>query len=834
MKAEAEPGLANARATYNEVEAMLENFMQDIRYGIRTLAKNPGFTVVAVLTLALGIGANTAIFSVVQNVLLRPLPYTQPENLVEIWNTYPPQVPRAGLSPGDYADWRQQAKSFSEMGAYADVSYGFNLTGEGQARRVLVGYASSSLFPMLGVRALAGRSFVPEEDNAGSALVVLLSHPLWEGRFSGDLQVVGHTVTLDDKRYTVVGILPAGFQFLRWADVWMPLGQFNDDLTEHVHHAFVGIARLKTGVIISQARAEINQLNQQSATAYPVEHKNFGVLVQKLQDPSAEKLRNTLLVLFGAVGLVLLIACANIMNLLLVRNAVREKEAAVRTALGANQWRLIRQLLTESLLLSFLGGGLGLLLAAGGLKILNSFVPADLAVLRETGLNGWVLGFTLAVCLVAGLGCGLLPAVRTLNTNLAGTLKQGSKGASAVGHHKTHDLLVISEVAMALVPLIGAGLLLRSFQHLLHVDPGFQTEHILTLEVQQPSLTFAQYGQLSDEEQTNLTRNQSLQFERIAGQIRTLPGVKEVGGIDDLPLGTEWRQALRFVIEGQPPLVAGARPLAQFRTVSLSYFSTLQIPLRAGRLFNPEDWRLTNILINDTMARRFWPGGDALGKRIDICSFDKKPCWRSIVGIVGNVHQFELEGEPTFDVYFSAGWTPYFIIRTASDPTAVAAAATDVIHRADRSLPVTHVMTMDALLSDSLSPRLFSAVLIGVFAILALALAAVGIYGVMSYTVSQRRQEIGIRMALGAQPGNVQSMILGHSVKLTLIGVGLGLAGAFALVRFLTSLLFGVGAYDAVTFIGVPVLLAAVAIVASYLPARRAVRVDPIVALRYE
>src|SRR5882672_4766736 len=802
---------------------MLENFMQDIRYGMRTLAKNPGFTVVAVLTLALGIGANTAIFSVVQNLLLRALPYTQPENLVEIWNTYPPQVPRAGLSPGDYADWRQQAKSFSEMGAYADVSYGFNLTGEGQARRVLVGYASSSLLPMLGVRALAGRSFVPEEDKAGSALVVLLSHPLWEGRFGGDLQVVGHTVTLDNKRYTVAGILPAGFQFLRWADVWMPLGQFNDDLTEHVHHAFVAIARLKTGVTISQARAEINQLNQQSATAYPVEHKNFGVLVQKLQDPSAEKLRSTLLVLFGAVGLVLLIACANIMNLLLVRNAAREKEAAVRTALGANQWRLIRQLLTESLLLSFLGGGLGLLLAAGGLKILNSFVPADLAVLRETGLNGWVLGFTLAVCLLAGLGCGLLPAVRTLNANLVGTLKQGSKGASAAGHHKTHDL-----------PVIGAGLLLRSFQHLLHVDPGFQTEHILTLEVQQPSLTFAQYSQLSDEEQTNLTRNQSLQFEQIAVQIRALPGVKEVGGIDDLPLGTELRQARRFVIEGQPPLVAGARPLAQFRTVSLSYFSTLQIPLRAGRLFNPEDWRQTNILINDTMARRFWPNGDALGKRIDFCSFDKKPCWLSIVGIVGNVHQFELEGEPTFDVYFSAGWTPYFIIRTASDPTAMAAAATDVIQRADASLPITHVLTMDALLSDSLSPRRFSAVLIAVFATLALALAAVGIYGVMSYTVSQRTQEIGIRMALGAQPGKVQGMILGHSVKLTLIGVGLGLAGAFALVRFLTSLLFGVGAYDAVTFIGVSVLLGGVAIAASYLPGRRAVRVDPIIALRYE
>jgi len=812
----------------------MENLMQDIRYCLRTLAKNSGFTLVAVLTLALGIGANTAIFSVVQNLLLRPLPYPQPESLVEIWNTYPPQVPRGGLSPGDYADWRREAKSFSEMGGYADVSHGFNLTGDGEPQRIQVGYASSSIFFMLGARVVAGRSFVPEEDRAGNAPVVLLSHRLWQGRYGGDPRVVGRTVTLDNHSYTIAGILPAGFQLLRWADMWMPLGQFDDDLTEHVHHAFAAIARLKPGVTLSDASAEIRQLNEQSAIAYPIEHKNFGVLVQKLQDPSAEKLRNTLLVLFGAVGLVLLIACANIVNLLLVRNAARQREVAVRTALGANQWRLVRQLLTESVLLSLLGGGLGLIFAVAGLKILKSFVPDDLAVLRETGLNGWVLGFTLAVCLAAGLACGLLPALRTLKTNLAGVLKQGSKGASTAGYQQTHSLLVISEVAMALVPLIGAGLLLRSFQHLLQVDPGFQTEHILTMEVQQPTLTFAQRNQLSLVEQSKLWEKQSLQFDQIAGQIRTLPGVREAGGVDDLPLGTEFRKAARFVIEGQPAIAAGARPIAQLRSASLSYFSALRIPLRAGRFFNQEDWSIANILINEAMARRFWPGGDALGKRIDLCSLDKQSCLYTIVGIVGNVHQFGLESEPTFDVYLAGGWTPYFVIRTGSDPATVAAAATDVIHRADASLPVTHVMTMDALLSGSVSPRRFSAVLIGAFAALALVLAAVGIYGVMSYTVSQRTQEIGIRMALGAQPGDVQGMILGHSAKLTLLGVGLGLAGSFVLVQFLTSLLFGVGAYDAVTFIGVSLLLAVVAMAAAYVPARRAVRVDPLIALRYE
>jgi putative ABC transport system permease protein len=812
----------------------MENFLKDIRYGLRTLAKNPGFTIVAVLTLALGIGANTAIFSVVENVLLRPLPYPQPGNLVQIWNTYPPQVPRAALSPGDYADWRQQNASFSEMGCYAHISQGFNLTGEGEPQRVLGSYASAGLFPLLGIRLAAGRYFIAEEDRAGSSPVVILSHHLWQSRFGGDAAVIGRTIKLDNQRYTVVGVLPADFRLLRWPDLWMPIGQYGDDLTEHVHHAFIGVARVKTGVTLAQARDEVVRLNQQETIQYPDSHKFFGVLVEPMEDPSAAKLQGILLVLSGAVGLVLLIACANIVNLLLVRNAGREREVAVRTALGASSWRLSRQLLTESMLLSLAGGALGIILAVGGLRTLMAFVPADLGVLRESGLNSAVLAFTAAVCVATGIICGLLPALRTLRANLAGTLKQGSKGTSGSGRRRTHNFLVISEIAMALVPLIGAGLLLRSFQHLLEVDPGFRVDHILTMEVEQAALPFAQAKQLSQEEWIQIGQKQSLQFEQIVERIRALPGVKEAAGIDDLPLSSEFRQASRFVIEGQPIPNAGARPIVQFRTVSLGYFSTMGIPLRKGRFFTEDDWKVPRAVINETMERRFWPKSDALGKRINLCSLDPKPCWSTIIGVTGNVHQFGLDGEPTFDVYFVGGWTPYVVVRTASDPVALAAAVTEVIHKADPNLPVTHVMTMDGLLTDSISPRRFSATLVGVFAVLAVVLAAVGIYGVMSYTVSQRTQEIGVRVALGAQLASVRTMILGQTLKLTLIGVAIGLAGAFVVARFLTSLLFGVRTYDPVTFLGVASLLVAVALAASYLPARRAMRVDPIVALRYE
>ena len=808
--------------------------LQDIRYSARTLLKHPGFAAVAVLTLALGIGANTAIFSVVENVLLRPLPYPQPGNIVQIWNTYPPQVPRGALSPGDYADWRRQNASFSEMGGYAQISQGFNLTGEGEPQRVLGSYASAGLFPMLGIRLAAGRYFLPEEDRAGSSPVVMLSHRLWQSRFGGDPRVVGRTITLDNQGYAVAGVLPADFRLLRWPDLWMPVGQFGDDLTEHIHHAFNVVARLKPGVTMAQAQDEMKRLNEQETIKYPDSHKFFGVLVEPMEDSSVAKLRSILLVLSGAVGLVLLIACANIVNLLLVRNSGREREVALRTALGASSWQLSRQLLTESMLLSLAGGALGLFLAVAGLRALMAFVPADLGVLRESGLNGKVLAFTAAVCLATGMICGLLPALRTLRANLAGTLKQGSKGTSGPRRHRTHNALVISEIAMALVPLIGAGLLLRSFQHLLQVDPGFRVDHILTMDVEQAALPFTQASKFSQEDWIHLQQKQSLQFEQITEQIRALPGVRDAGGIDDLPLSNEFRQASRFVIEGQPVPNAGARPIVQFRTVSLSYFSTVGIPLREGRFFTEDDWKIPRAVINETMARRFWPKGDALGKRINLCSLDPKPCWSTIIGVAGNVHQFGLDGEPTFDVYFAGGWTPHVVVRTATDPVALATAVTGVIHKVNPNLPVTHVTTMDELLTDSISPRRFSAMLVGIFAMLAVVLAAVGIYGVMSYTVSQRTQEIGVRLALGAQTADVRGMILAQTIKLTVLGVAIGLAGAFAVARFLTSLLFGVGTHDPVTFFGVALLLILVAVVAAYVPARRAMRVDPIVALRYE
>jgi len=812
----------------------MESLLQDVRYSIRSLGKNPGFAAVAVLTLALGIGANTAIFSVVENVLLRPLPYPQPGNLVQIWNTYPPQVPRGALSPGDYADWRQQNQSFSEMGGYEPISQGFNLTGEGEPQRVLGSYASAGLFPMLGVRLAAGRYFLPEEDRAGNAPVLMLSHRLWQSKFGGDPKLIGRTITLDNQGYTVVGVLPADFRLLRWPDLWMPIGQYTDDLTEHIHHAFDTVARLKPGVTVAQAQDEMVRLNQAETEKYPDSHKFFGVLVERMEDPSVAKLRSILLVLSGAVGLVLLIACANIVNLLLVRNTGREREVALRTALGASPWQLSRQLLTESLLLALAGGATGLLLAVAGLRALMAFVPADLGVVRESGVNVNVLAFTAAVCLAAGIICGLLPALRALRSNLAGTLKQGSKGTGGSGRHRTHNILIVSETAMALVPLIGAGLLLRSFQHLLEVSPGFRVDHILTMEVQQAAIPFAQANKMSQDDFLQLGQKQSLQFEQVTEKIRALPGVKEAAGIDDLPLSNEFRQASRFVIEGQPVPNAGARPIVQFRTVSLSYFSTLGIPLREGRLFTEDDWKVPRALINETMAKRFWPKDDAIGKRINLCSLDAKPCWSTIIGIVGNVHQFGLDGEPTFDVYFVGGWTPYVVVRTAADPVALAAAVAGVIHKEAPNLPITRVTTMDGLLDGSISPRRFSAMLVGVFAVLAVVLAAVGIYGVMSYTVTQRTQEIGVRMALGAQTGDVRSMILSESIKLTVVGVAIGLAGAFGVARFLTSLLFGVGTHDPVTFLGVAAFLIFVAVVAAYIPAQRAMRVDPIVALRYE
>ena len=678
----------------------MNGMIQDLKFALRMLRKSPGFAATAILTLALGIGANSAIFSVVQRVLLRPLPYPHAEQLVEISNSYKPVWPQLGLSPGDYADWRQQAHSFSDMGAYVNISSGFNMTGEGATERIQACYSTAELFQLLGVRAAVGRTFAPEEDKTGSAPVAMLSHRFWLSHFGGDASAIGRTITLDGQRFTLVGVLPGDFQLETWPDIWLPSGKYPDDLTGRVHHPFTVLARLKPGVTAAQAQSEIESLNSQELAAFPDTHKNWGVMVQRFEDPSATKLRRTLLVLFGAVGLVLLIACANIVNLVLARNASREREIALRTALGANRWRMIRQLVTESLLLSFIGGGLGVLLASVGLEALTATLPADLAVVRDVSLNGVVLAFTFGVCVLTGVACGLLPALQTLRADLGSVIKQGTKGSSGFGSRRAHDFLVISEIAMALLPLIGAGLLLRSFHRLISVSPGFRTEHVLTMLIPQAAIPAAQLSQLSSDQLTDLGRQQSLQFEELAEKIQALPGVKQAGGVDVLPLASSLQQASRFVIEGQPIPPAGARPVAQIRTVSLAYFSSLDIPLLRGRSFNQADWKLTTVLINQDMARRYWPEGDAIGKRINVCSLAAQPCWFSIIGIVGNVHQFGLDAEPTFDAYFCGGWTPYLVIRAAGDPSSLAIAATEVVHKFDASLPVTQVLPMDELLSD--------------------------------------------------------------------------------------------------------------------------------------
>jgi putative ABC transport system permease protein len=812
----------------------MENLWQDLRHGLRALRKSPGFTAVAVLTLGLGIGANTAIFSVVENVLLRSLPYADPGRLVEIWNTYLPQFPQASLSGGDFQDFKREAASFSGMGCYVDIPDGLNLTGEGDAQRIETRYVTSGLFELLGIRPAAGRTFTSEEDKPGEAPVVMASHQLWQSRFGMDPKVIGRRVMLDGHGYTLVGVLPAGFRLAPTTDMWMPFGQYGDDLTSHLHHPCNVVGRLKPGVSKVQAQAELVTLNHQEEQAFPDTHKSWGILVTPMENPSAVKMRVALLILLGAVGLVLLVACTNIVNLLLARNAVRRREIAVRVALGASRSRLLRQLLTESVVLSFLGGALGLILASAGFRVLGSFVPADLASVRETGLNVWVLGFTLGVSLLVGMACGLVPALQTLKQDLHSVLKEGSRTTGAAGGQKLRSFLVVSEIALALIPLIGAGLLIRSLHRLIEVDPGFQRDHLLAMEVNLPQLTFTEQVKLTTAQQIELNNKQALQFDGLAEKIQELPGVKAVGGINVLPLGTAIRAASRFVIDGQPLPANGARPIAETRLINPGYFAAMRIPLRMGRGLDAHDYGAQNLVVNEAIAKRFFGGGDVLGKRVNLCSLDPTPCWNTIVGVVGNVHQYGLEAAPTLDMYFAGGWPRYTVIRTSSDPEALAQAAIGKVHSFDASLPVTHVMTIDSLLEESVSSRRFSTFLLGVFAVLALLLAAVGIYGVMSYLVSMRTNEIGMRMALGAQPKDIWKLVIGRGARLALAGVAFGLLGSFLLTKLISSLLYGVKPTDPLTFSGVALLLVMVALLACYVPARRAMRVDPMVALRYE
>ena len=808
----------------------METIWQDLRYALRSIRRVPAFAAAAVLTLALGIGANTAIFSVIERVLLRPLPYKDPDRLVQIWNTYPPTIPQGPNSAGDFRDFQQRARSFSGMAAYIDTPRGLNLTSQGEPQRLELRYATSGLFPLLGIDPVVGRNFQSEDDKRSSS-TVLISHRLWETGFGSDTTVVGRTLTLDGRGYTVLGVLPEQLRLASNADIWMPISQYDPGPDPYRYHEFNIIGRLKPGVEIDQAQTELTVLNHQQQQAFPVTHKNFGILITPMQDASAAKMRTALLVLFGAVGLVLLVACANFVNLLMTRNAARERDLALRVALGASRRRLLSQLFAESVLLSLLGGVLGVLLAEAGLRLLATVAPSDLSGIDDSGLNLLVLAFTLAVSLLSGIGSGLIPALQMLNPDVHRSLKEGDRTAGAAGGQMVRRILVISEIAIAIIPLIGAGLLLRSFNRLLEVDPGFQHDHILAMELDKPQLPVAEQSRLTTEQRIASLRKDSMQYDELIGRIQALPGVKAAGGISVLPLGSAMRSESRFVTEGQPIPEDGARPVAETRGVNPGYFAAMGIPLRMGRLLDAHDYGSQNIMVNEALAQKFWPGGDAVGKRINFCSVSPQPCWTTIVGVVGNVHQFGLESAPTYDTYGAQGWMRYTVVRTVSNPAALAQTVIAEIREFDPNLPVTHLMTLDALLADSVSPSKFSALLLGLFAGLALLLATIGVYAVMSYAVRLRTREIGIRIALGARPRNIFVLIVGAGARLVAAGTALGLAGSFAVTKLLSTLLYGVTTTDPITFCAVALLLGAVALAACYVPARQAMSVDPITAL---
>jgi putative ABC transport system permease protein len=824
-----EPVVAGAQRRMN----MLGDLSQDLGYGLRMLLKNPGFTVVAVIALALGIGANSAIFSVVNTVLLRPLPYQDPDRLVMVWedNTkggYPRDTPAAA----NYIDWRDQNQVFEGMAAVADMS--FNLTGTGEPERIDGRRVSANLFPLLGVQPQIGRAFLPEEDQPGGNRVVVMSHGLWQRRFGSDANITSKSLTLNGESYTVVGVMPPQFQFPGGEDeLWVPLALTSQEAANRGRHYLQVLARMKPGVTLEQAQTEMSTIAARLQQQYPAQNTDLSAAVTPLHEHVAGDIKPALLVLLGAVGFVLLIACANVANLLLARAAVRQKEISIRIALGASRLRLIRQFLTESILLAALGGVVGLLLSLWGVSLLKAFIPPTIAQAGEVSIDGKVLIFTLLISLLTGLVFGLAPALQASRFNLNETLKEGGRDSAAGSRgNRIRDLLVIAEVAVSLILLIGAGLLINSFLRLRNVDPGFRTGNLLTMQVELPQQKYADQAR------------RSTFYTELISRIEALPGVNSAAVTNWIPL-VQQGDSIGFSIEGRPDPAPGQgkRPTVVTRVTSPHYFQTMGIQLMQGRVFNEQD-KVDSpavAVINETMARRFWPGEDPVGKRItpgSLTSPDPDD-WLTIIGVAKDVRQFELVADPKPQMYISYMQAGFFaprhlVVSTAVEPLSLAAAVRRTIWDIDKDQPVSNIRTMEDILSDSIARQRFSMLLLGSFAAVALVLAAVGIYGVMSYSVAQRTREIGIRMALGARRGHVLMLTVGGGLKLVLIGVAIGLVAAFILTRVMSSLLFGVSATDPTTFIIISLVLVSVAALASYIPARRATKVDPMVALRYE
>ncbi len=809
---------------------MFGGLWQDLRYGVRMLWKNPGFTVVAVVALALGIGANSAIFSVVNTVLLRPLPYKDPERLVMVWEDRTARgYPRDTPAPANFVDWREQNKVFEGMAAIA--THSLNLTGTGEPERLEGKRVSASFFPLLGVEPLLGRAFSPEEDQPGGNRVVVLSHGLWQRRFGSDRGILGKPLILNGESHEVVGVMPQHFQFpTREDELWVPIAFTPQQAAARQSHYLLVIARTKPGVTVEQAQAEMSTIGARLQQQYPAANTDLGVAVVPLHEQVVGDIRPALLVLLGAVGFVLLVACANVANLLLARAAARQKEIALRVALGASRIRLVRQFLTESLLLAALGGVVGLLLSLWGVNLLKAFIPENISQARDIAIDGSVLGFTLLVSLLTGLIFGLAPVSQASNFNLNETLKEGGRDSvSGRRGNRIRSILVVAEVAVSLVLLIGAGLLINSFLRLRGVDPGFRADNLLTMRVVLPETKYPDQA-----------RRASF-YAELVRRVESLPGVQSAAVTNWIPL-VKQGDSSGISIEGQPDPGPGQNPSAVTRVVSPHYFQTMGIELLQGRQLNEQDRSDSPrvIVIGETMARKFWPGEDPLGKRVTMGGPADAPIpWLEVVGVVRDVRQFELAAEPKPQMYVPFEQPVFFrpshlVLKTSVEPGGLAAAVRKTVWEIDRDQPVSNIRTMGEVLSESIARQRFSMLLFGIFAAVALVLAAVGIYGVMSYSVAQRTHEIGIRMALGAQARDVLKLTVWRGLKLVLIGIVLGLAAAFALTRVMTSLLFGVSPTDPATLAVISVVLISVALLASYVPARRATKVDPMIALRYE
>lgn len=814
----------------------MTKLIQDFRYGLRVLRKSPGFAVVAILVLALGIGANTAIFSVVNTVLLRPLPFEDPARIVHVWHVPPPKsfpgMTRFSVSTANYIDWRQQNDVFEDMAIYTGSS--MNLTGGDKAESLLAATVAPNFFSVLGVKPLLGRTFLPGEEQPGQNHKVVLTHAFWQSRFGGDRSIVGRQITLDDEPYTVVGVMGPGFMYPMWEEkIWTPLTWSDKERSVRGEHHSMVLARLKRGVDIKQAQAEMRTISDRLARQYPEDNKDWGAVVVPLREDIVGDVRPALLVLLGAVAFVLLIACANVANLLLARALARSKEIAIRTALGASRARLMQQLMFETILLALGGGVAGLIVAKFGVDLIVRFLAQQLPRATEISLDASVLGFTVVISLITGIVAGIVPAWKLSKANVNETLKQGLGRAGDSGGNRTRAALVVCEVALSLMLLAGAGLMIRSLWNLRSTNPGFDSHNVLTFSLPIPRTRYK-----SAAEEINFW-NQTL------AKMRALPGVETAAAVDDLPFNGGSHQPI--AIEGRPAVAMSEQPEVDVRVISTGYLRAMHIQLVRGRDFNESDTadKPGAILISEAMAKHFWPNEDALGKRLTMTFAPGKI--REVVGIVGDVKldgldQAELNSaiyEPLTQISTppSGEWRSFgldVVVRTTTPPASLVSAVTNSVHEIDPQQAVAHVMTMDQFMAESISPQRFNMLLLATFAGLALVLAAIGIYSVLSYAVRRRVREIGIRMALGAQIRDVLRLVVFEGMKPAVVGMAIGLTGALLLGRVLAKLVFGVKTSDPATFAAVSILLLAVALLATALPAYRATRVDPMRTLRDE